>query len=101
MATTPSLLFSWSQVTTDTSGNTVNDPTAIVYRLYEDGQMIVDNIGEIEFSLLMTGKEHKAYSYYVTALDNTTKLESVPSNSVSVNFTLPAAPAGLSVKYFA
>ena len=70
-------------------------PTNLEYRLYEDGAMIGDNIGVLNFSLSMEGKQPNTYSYYVTAVDLTTKLESVPSGAVSINFTLPSPPTGL------
>ncbi len=74
-------------------------PANLEYRLYEDGAMVVDNIGELSFSLNMEGKQPNQYSYYVTAVDLTTRLESDPSNAVSINFTLPAAPTGLTVSF--
>ena len=63
------------------------------YRLYEGGELAVDNIAEPNFSLTMDGKEYGDYSYYVTAVRN--GLESPPSNTVIVNFTLPEAPTNL------
>lgn len=64
------------------------------FRLYENDQLAVDDIGELNFSLLMDGKPNGDYRYHVTAVDSDTNLESVPSNSVAVNFRQPAAPTG-------
>lgn len=69
---------------------------ALFYRLYADGELYVDDIGELKFSLTenMTGE----VEFYVTAVDSKTKAESVPSNAVVANFTSPAAPV-LSISY--
>lgn len=67
----------------------------IFYRLYEDGVKAVDNIEQLNFSLLMDGKAHKTYKYYVTAVDKTTQLESVPSNVIEVPFQAPKSPTNL------
>ena len=74
-------------------------PNNLEYRLYEDGAMIQDNIAVLNFSLLMDSKPYNTYSYHVTAVDLTTGLESAPSGSVTVNFTIPAAPTGLSASF--
>lgn len=81
------LEFSWSY------SDTVHPD--VFFRLYENNDLAVDKIGELKFSLLMDGKATGDYKYYVTAVDERTHLESLPSNTVAVNFTLPAAPAGL------
>ena len=67
------------------------------FRLYENGLMVVDNIGELNFSLLMDGKGYADYKYSVTTFDPDSMLESVHSNEVPYHFFPPAAPAGLSV----
>ena len=84
-----SLKFTWN--------DEYNDRPEITYNLYENNEKIVTDIAQLMFSLLMDGKDEGEYSYYVTAYDNLTKLESPPSNIISVNFTVPAAPTGLSV----
>jgi len=65
---------------------------AVHFRLYEDGEMIVDNIGELNFNLLMGDKDYKNYEYHVTAVRTDFDIESEPSNPYTVNFTRPAAP---------
>jgi hypothetical protein len=65
----------------------------VSFRLYENSDLAVDEIGELNFSLLMDEKEFGDYEYYVTAVRN--GLESAPSNAVVVNFTMPAAPTNL------
>ena len=65
------------------------------FRLYENGQLIVDNIGELNFSLLMDSKPHADYRYSVTTFDPDRMLESAHSNEVEYSFFPPAAPTGL------
>ena len=79
-----SILFNWEH----------QSPENLVFRLYEDGIMIVDNIGAMNFTLSMEGKADGVYAYYLTSFDTTTKLESVPSETVNVNFIPPQAPTG-------
>ncbi len=83
-----SLQFTWSDT---------NESTNITYNLYENSTNVVSDIGQLMFTLLMDGRPEGVYSYYVTAYDTVTKLESVPSESVDINFIVPAAPIGLSV----
>lgn len=80
-----SILFNWTH----------ENPEGLTYRLFEDGELVVDEIGEMNFTLLMNGKPYKEYSYHVTAYDPRTKLESEASNVVTVNFMIPAAPREL------
>lgn len=82
-----SLLFNWSNPNTQ----------PVTFNLYENGVQVVSDIGQLSFSLLMDGRPEGEYSYYVTAYDPSTKLESVPSETVTVNFIVPASPTGLSV----
>lgn len=83
-----SIQFNWSETNPDSN---------ITYRLYENGSEVVSDIIVLNFTLIMDGKSEGEYVYYVTAFDGATRLESVPSNSVTVNFTMPTAPTGLSV----
>ncbi len=71
----------------------------ITFNLYENGELAVDGIAQLQFSLLMDGKPHGEYSYYVTATDSKTKLESDPSESVSINFMVPASPDGFTASW--
>jgi hypothetical protein len=82
---TPSILFQWDY----------SDPYD-GFQLYENGALIVDDIGETHFTLLMDGKDYGDYQYYVTTKRD--GLISEPSNTVVVNFTLPAAPTNLRAK---
>jgi len=86
-----SLLFSWS------SGNPGNNN--ITYNLYENGTKVVSDIAELQFSLMMGGKEYGDYSYYLTSYDTKTKLESIPSETLIVNFTAPVSPVGFTVSW--
>lgn len=63
-----------------------------VYRLYENGKMIVDNIGQLSFSIDTTGYEEQEYHFYLTTYNTMTKMESVPSAAVSINFIKPLPP---------
>lgn len=81
-----SLQFNWSST---------NPESNITYRLYEDGTEVVRDISTLNFTLLMDGKEGKDYVYYVTAYDIDTRLESTPSNAVTIPFTAPVAPTSL------
>jgi hypothetical protein len=67
------------------------------FRLYEDGELVVDDIGELHFDLLMEGKELKEYTYHVTAVRSEFDIESDPSNSLMVPFTKPAAPTNFRI----
>jgi len=65
------------------------------FRIYENGAMIIDHVGALNFTVLMDGKAQGIYKYSATAVDKHTLLESDHSNEVAVNFTKPAAPTGL------
>lgn len=80
-----SLNFTWDHDT----------QTDLTYCLYENGEKIVADIEVLNFSLIMDGKDVGEYQYYVTAVSTITKLESAPSAVLTVNFTRPAAPHGL------
>lgn len=69
------------------------------YRLYEDNELIVDNIEALHFDLIMDGKRHQKYEYHVTAVNKTTNLESSPSNAVEVEFTVPKPPTNLQASW--
>jgi len=71
------------------------------YNLYENGELIVPDIGVLNFSLLMDGKPEGSYDYYVTAVDADRGLESAPSNTVTADFFVPAAPTNLAVSWSA
>lgn len=88
---TPKINFGWTY-------SDASHPRAF-FRLYENGSLVVDDIAEPSFSLLMDGKAIGEYRYHVTAVDSDTNLESVPSNTVSINFQKPAAPAGFSASW--
>ena len=78
---------------------THDTPAGLEYNLYEDGVKVVEHIGALNFSLDMTDKIEKAYSFYVTSVRVSDNMESVPSEAVSVNFIRPAAPTGLTVLF--
>ena len=76
-------------------------PEVDYYRLYEDGELVVDNIGVLNFDLLLDSKPEGSYDYYVTAVDAESSAESVPSNTVTGNFIMPKAPTNLRVSFVA
>jgi hypothetical protein len=95
----PSLLFSWHAPTQRTDGSDLaaDDINKLKYRLYEDGELAVDDIGVLNFELLMTDKPQQTYTYTVKAV--LYGLESPPSDPVAVNFIAPAAPLGFAVSW--
>ena len=74
-------------------------PEVDYYRLYEDGVLVADKIGVLNFNLLMDGKEEKTFSYHVTAVAENAggNIESAPSNTVTYDFFVVAPPTGLRV----
>lgn len=72
-------------------------PDQVHFRLYENGEQAVDDIGEMNFELLMNDKPPGEYVYTVTAVRF--GLESQHSEPVTANFTRPAAPTGLSASW--
>jgi len=93
----PSLRFSWQAPLERTDGSliTPEEENKISYRLYENDQLVVDDIGLLNFELLMENKLHGTYKYHATAV--LYGLESPPSEVVIVNFIPPAAPRSFSV----
>jgi len=86
-----SLNFTWDHENPDDS--------PITFKLYENGVKVVEDIAQLSFSLLMDDKEQGYYEYNITSYDTRTKLESEPSASVGVNFTVPSAPTGFGVSW--
>lgn len=86
---TPHLKINWT--------HTDPEPHQVTFRLYENDVVIVDNIGEMKFSLLMEGKQQGVYAYSVDAVKY--GIASDRSNSASVNFTQPTAPVDLTVSW--
>ncbi len=70
------------------------------FRLYEVGneEPVLDNIGNLNFSYLMSGRDPGEYPFYTTAVKTKIGWESEPSNTVTVDFTQPAAPTNLRVE---
>jgi len=90
MATPANLSFNWTESDPNYPSN-----KGLFFRFYENKVLIADNIAQLNFSVLMTGKPFGIYDYYATAVDAATKSESDPSNHFTVNFQKPAAPTGL------
>ena len=58
------------------------------YQLFEDGEMVVDAIGEPQFSLLMKYVEQGEHTYQVRGVNQFG--EGALSDPVTINFILPA-----------
>jgi len=94
----PSIRINWVAPTQNVDGSPIPDPSVLTYRLYEDGELAVDDIGALNFELLMEGREQRAYTYTVTAVR--LGLESAQSNPVTANFISPTAPTSVTVEWF-
>ena len=73
--------------------------SSITFNLYEDGEKVVSDIGQLSFTLLMDDKDQGSYDYYLTTFDTKTKLESIPSETLTINFTTPSAPTGFAASW--
>lgn len=95
----PSLRISWIQpeARTDDTPLTDEERNRLVYRLYENGELAVDEIAELDFNLLMEDRPEGYYDLYVTAV--LFGLESPPSDEVRVPFFTPAAPRDFAVSW--
>jgi len=69
------------------------NPELVKFKLYENGEMIIDEIAELNFVLLMTGKDYGEYTYQVQA-DKLGMLSDM-SEPVTLNFTRPATPTNV------
>lgn len=85
----PSLNFKWEHPTLENQ----------TFSLYENDKKVVGDIAALNFSLDMTGKSNGVYSYTMTTYDTKTRLESIHSQPLKVNFVVPAAPTGFSVSW--
>lgn len=96
----PALQFNWEAPTQKSDGTplTADEINQLTYRLYEDDVPVVDNIGELTFSLLMTDRPQKDYKYNVTTM--LYGLESVKTPDVVINFNAPAAPGNFNATWF-
>lgn len=97
----PSIQFSWQAPADRTDGTalTPEEINALSYRLHENGELAVDQIAEVNFTLLMEGKPHGQYTYTLTAVEALRGLESPPTEPVVINFIPPAAPVGFAASW--
>jgi len=65
------------------------DPATDFFRLYEDGDVVADNIVEPYFSLLMVDIAEGEHSYEVEAINQFSNKKSAP---VIINFQVVALP---------
>lgn len=83
--------FSWQAPTERADGSALNNP--VTYNLYLNGELYIEEIGALNFTTTdidQTG----LLNFQVTAFDTVTRTESLPSETVTVNFTPPASPTG-------
>ncbi|MFO8008711.1 MAG: hypothetical protein R6V05_13350, partial [Candidatus Brocadiia bacterium] len=66
----PSLKFSWNAPKVNTEGEPLAEEEInnLEFRIYENGELAVDEIGEIDFELLMEDKPEGQYEYTMTAV---------------------------------
>jgi len=69
------------------------DPATDYYQLFEDGKLVVDNIAEPQFSLLMADVPQGEYSYQVRGVNQFG--EGPLSDPVTINYILPGKPQNL------
>lgn len=82
------LLLNWSQEL----------PDGLEWRVWENGELIIDHLASTTFSVDMQGRPDATYEYYVTSVRIADGLESAPGPTVSIVFmNPPAAPTGLTV----
>jgi len=70
---------------------------AIHYRLYENGVPVLEDIGELIFSLDIPEITQDVYTYQVSTVITRTNNEGGLSEPVIVNFSKPLAPVGMTV----
>jgi len=93
--------FSWNAPTTRTDGTplTEEDMAALDYLLFESGNVVAEDVGELQFSLLMDGEPEGQKSYTVAARQY--GLVGPQSEPVTINFIPPAAPTNLKAEWTA
>jgi len=95
----PHIEFSWNAPTTRTDGTplTAEDIAALDYLLFESGNLIAEEIGELKFSLLMESESEGPKRYTVAARQY--GLVGPQTEPVTINFTAPAAPTGFTASW--
>lgn len=95
----PSLHISFKPPLERTDGTALSeeDVKNLWYRLYVNGEMVLDDIGEMEFDFLMEDEPHGVKEVTMTSV--LYGLESPQSGAVLVNFIPPAAPRDLAVEW--
>lgn len=88
--------LSWKPPTTREDGSPIVD--SLYYRLFEDGERIVDNIEVTNFSVTIENPP-PSIKYQVAAVNSVSGLRSELSEPFTVNFIKPLPPTGLSVSF--
>ena len=97
----PSILFTWKAPTTRVDGSelTPQEVAALEFLLFESGDLIVEDIGEPTFNLLMDDQPQGQKSYTVAARQY--GLVGPQTEPYVVNFQAPAAPTDLAAEWIA
>lgn len=69
------------------------DPQTDHYQLFEDGELVADNIVSPDFSLLLTNVEQGLHSYQVRGVGEFG--EGDLSDPLEINYVLPGKPQNL------
>ena len=95
----PSLRISFNPPALRTDGSALSpeDINKLWYRLYIDDEMVLDDIGRLEFEYLMEGEPEGVKEVQMTAV--LYGLESPRSEVIPVNFIAPAAPRNIIVGF--
>ena len=89
--------LSWTPPTTREDGTALTDEDKLTYRVFEDAQVIVDNIDATYLSV--NAEDNSKHESRLMTLIAATGLESAISEPLPVNFIKPLPPTGLSVSF--
>lgn len=70
---------------------------AIHYRLYENDELVLDDIGTLSFDYLIDEPLQDSYAFSISSVITSLNLEGAKSKPVHVNFSRPNAPSGITV----
>ena len=88
--------LTWTPPTTKEDGTPITEE--MYYSLYEEGSLIVNNIGETNFSVTVESPPN-AITYQVAAVFALSNLSGKLSDPFIVNFIQPNAPTGLTASF--
>ena len=88
--------LTWTPPTTKEDGTPITEE--MYYSLYEEGALIVNNIGETNFSVTVESPPN-AITYQVAAVFVLGNLNGDLSDPFTLNFIKPNAPTGLTASF--